>query len=252
MRLETQIGTEETTARQRALRFDRILKKVTSDSRTIRKPNFDALHRVDLELLFRETDREFFGGNTIRELERRGCPLQFRVSSRMTRSGGVTTSRVPLDNSGPTEFEIAISSTLLFESFRDGEPISVTGVVCENRLQAMQRIMEHEMIHLIEMLLWNDSSCSAKRFQSIARRIFGHRQSTHQLLTPTDTARTQHNIRAGDWVSFVFEQQQYFGYVNRITRRATVLVPSRRGTKYSDGKRYQKYYVPLSLLSRAS
>jgi len=41
------------------------------------------------------------------------------------------------------------------------------------------------------------------------------------------------------------------GTVNRITKRATVLVEDPEGEPYSDGKRYRKYLVPLQLLTRA-
>jgi hypothetical protein len=36
--------------------------------------------------------------------------------------------------------------------------------------------------------------------------------------------------------------------VNRITRRATILVEDSRGERFSDGKRYLKYYVPIHQL----
>ena len=38
--------------------------------------------------------------------------------------------------------------------------------------------------------------------------------------------------------------------VNRITRRATILVEHPKGQSYSDGKRYLKFYIPLPLLRR--
>ena len=52
--------------------------------------------------------------------------------------------------------------------------------------------------------------------------------------------------------TFSNEGQQRRGFVNRITKRATVLVQDKKGTPYSDGKRYVKYYVPLNQLRRAS
>ena len=36
---------------------------------------------------------------------------------------------------------------------------------------------------------------------------------------------------------------------NDRNRRATVLVESKEGQRYSDGKRYAKYYVPLNCLT---
>ena len=41
------------------------------------------------------------------------------------------------------------------------------------------------------------------------------------------------------------------GVVNRITRRATVLVEDQHGLPYSDGKRYKKFYVPFGSLEAA-
>ena len=38
--------------------------------------------------------------------------------------------------------------------------------------------------------------------------------------------------------------------MNRITRRATILVPSPQGEKFSDGGRYLRFYVPLEKLKK--
>jgi hypothetical protein len=38
------------------------------------------------------------------------------------------------------------------------------------------------------------------------------------------------------------------GMVNRITRRATILVEDSRGKRFSDGRHYVKYYVPIQQL----
>ena len=43
---------------------------------------------------------------------------------------------------------------------------------------------------------------------------------------------------------------RHVGVVNRITRRATILVESDAGTAYSDGKRYLKFYIPLTMLAK--
>lgn len=173
--------------------------------------------------------------------------LQFRLSKRMTSAGGKTTRFKP--RGGPEHFEIAVSTTLLFQTFHDVErPITVAGIVCRDRLEALQRVVEHEIVHLIEMLLWKHSSCSADRFQSIAARAFGHVEHTHQLITPRERALRKFGIRPGDSVRFELDGTTMVGVVNRITRRATVLVEDQRGMRYTDGKRYAKYYVPLAML----
>lgn len=229
-----------------------LLRQFLSSSENIGSPNFTRFDATDLKMMFEMIDQSFFKGLVNEAVAAENHSLSFRVSNRMTNSGGITTTRFAQDRSSKLSFEIAISSTLLFESFRDQRPILVTGLLCGDRLQAFKRIMEHEMIHLIEMLLWRNSSCSAARFQNIAKRIFSHKQSTHELITPTDRASAKFAIQTGDWVGFQMKGRSLFGYVNRITKRATVLVPSDVGTKYSDGKRYQKFYVPIEKLHKAA
>lgn len=150
-------------------------------------------------------------------------------------------------------FEIAIATTPLFETFRTEAQALVGGLVCFNRLDALQRIMEHEMVHLVEMLLWNSSSCSGSRFRKIIERIFGHTESKHRMLTPREIAKKRIGISLGDTVSFEAHGQRIQGTVNRISKRATVLVPttSAKGIRFTDGNFYLKYYVPLSRLQPA-
>ena len=134
----------------------------------------------------------------------------------------------------------------MFQSFQDPEQkVTVTGLECESRLEGLMRVMEHEFIHLIEMMVWEDSSCSLHRFQDIASRLFGHTDHRHELMTPREVARKQFGIRTGSKVRFDYDGCCLEGIVNRITKRATVLVVHPSGKPYSDGHRYVKYYVPV-------
>src|ERR1039458_2851056 len=93
---------------------------------------------------------------------------------RMTRAGGSTTRL--RERNGVESFQIAVAAGVLFEGFGVGDRrITVCGLECEDRLAALQRIFEHEMVHLVELLCWNRSDCAAARFQDIARRLFLHR-----------------------------------------------------------------------------
>ena len=111
--------------------------------------------------------------------------------------------------------------------------------------------MEHELIHLVEMLVWENSCCPSSSFQGIAARLFGHTANKHDLVTQQERADQKFNIRVGTRVKFRFEGEIRIGTVNRITRRATVLVVDAAGQLYDDGNRYRKYYVPLSHLAPA-
>lgn len=238
---------------ERYQKWQQITETTLCSSSCITTSNFERISDADLFNLFDLTDGTFFNGAIRDHLSRNRHELSFRVSRRMTSSGGITTTRLPSGKDGKMKFEIAISSTLLFESFRDNtKPVNVTGMLCSNRLQALMRIFEHEMIHLVEMMLWQDSSCSKARFKDIAYRFFGHRQSTHELLGPIETAAKELGIAVGDFVCFDDKGKDMAGFVNRITKRATILVPDRSGMLYSDGKRYQKFYVPINRLEKAS
>jgi hypothetical protein len=149
---------------------------------------------------------------------------------------------------GEVSYEIAIASRMLFDSFRDGDrEITVCGLKCTNRFEAMQRIFEHELVHLAEMLCWGTSNCSAARFQGIARRMFLHEAHTHDLVTRREQA-ARAGIRRGTLVSFAIRGVRLVGRVNRITTRATVLVEDPDGLPFNDGKKYQVYYVPIGAL----
>lgn len=210
--------------------------------------NFGTLQSEDLRCLFDQYDRHFFDAAIGAHLD--AAALSFRVSTRMTSAGGRTVRFVTRGRPAQTRYEISVSGTLLFQCFNgdDHRSIFVSGVSCGNRLEALQRIMEHELVHVIEGVLWERSSCSAARFQSIASRFFDHRGSTHALITPREHAAVRFGIRPGVPVSFVADGVRRSGFVNRVTRRASVLVSDADGNLFSDGQRYTTFYVPVEQL----
>ncbi len=223
-----------------------IYREVLSRSPRIREPDFKVIHPDDLEFLFTQYDERFLEGLGRRALRSRGN-LSFRLSHRMTRSAGMT--KRYLHPNGTTDFEIAIATTILFDGFRAGDSdVTVCGLPCANRLKALQRILEHEILHLGEFLCWEQSNCNAPRFQDAARGLFLHRAHTHQLITRRERA-AELGITVGSEVTFPRGGKYLTGRVNRITKRATVLVEDpAEGVQYSDGRRYAKYYVPITAL----
>lgn len=246
--LLTQQGDAETIRQRTRAIYDRLL----DESPRLDSPNFRRLHPDDLRRMFDLYDAAFFAGACRKVLG--DMPLAFRVSQRMTLAAGKTMRHEHYTRAGLTfycEFEIVVSSSLLMQTFRGEErEVTVSGLVCRDRLEALQRVMEHELVHLLEMLLWRDSNCAAERFQSIAERFFLHTHHQHALITSRERAWREFGIRAGAWVRFTHRGQSYTGRVNRITRRATVLVRDPQGVRYSDGNHYRKFYVPLTQLER--
>jgi hypothetical protein len=219
---------------------------VLKESNYIDKPNFSRIHSDDLEILFDKYDTRFFQGEIKQALGT--IPHRFGLSNRMTSSGGKT-ARYTDRRTGEKWFEISASTAILFECFdEDHRPIVASGIVCRDRLDALQRVMEHELIHLIELLLWEKSSCSQSRFHSISLRFFGHTENRHRLITPREKSIVKFGIRPGMKVRFRFDGIEHTGMVNRINKRATVLVEDRHGMRYSDGKHYSKFYIPIQML----
>ena len=213
----------------------------------VREPNFTRIRQDDLAYLFAAYDDRFLNGlcGEIVGPDR----LTFRLSGRMTRAGGKTT-RFERPG-GARRFEIAVATSILFDGFGGDDPeVTVCGLPCANRLEALQRIFEHELVHLAEWLCWDASHCGRSRFQGIARRLFLHRAHTHQLITRSGRA-ARVGVGVGSRVTFAFRGRRLTGRVNRITKRATVLVEDAGGDRWSDGRRYVRYYVPLGELRLA-
>lgn len=227
-----------------------IAREVLEQSSVMDGENFRKISRQDLERMAEAYDRYFFDGLCLPVARSHG--MSFRLSSRMSRAGGKTTRqtfRATRNREAAVRYEIALSTSLLFQSFRKpGDKTRVCGLWCNHRLAAMQRIVEHELIHLCEMLVWIHSDCAASRFQTVAHRLFGHTEHRHELITQQERAARDFNIKLGKRVVFRLNNQNLVGIVNRITSRATVLVPDPKGTRYSDGTHYSKYYVPLDQL----
>jgi FKBP-type peptidyl-prolyl cis-trans isomerase 2 len=235
---------DEIQSRQRA-----ISRQLLETSKYMDAANFTQFHPNDLRQLYCLYDELFFEGEVQSLLG--DSPLTFRISSRMTSSGGTTARRIFRNNPTRPHYEITISSTLLFDTFADVQrEVTVTGLKCRSRLEALQRIFEHELVHLLELLIWKRSACSQARFQAMAFRAFGHRDHRHALVTPRERARAKFGLRPGMRVSFEMHGKRHVGVINRITQRATVLVENPRGRLFSDGRRYSTYYIPLEQLVR--
>ncbi len=232
---------------------------VLSRSKLLASGNFEAIGHEDLKRLLKLYDDLFFGGLLVKMVHDDGAgEVELRLSARLTRAAGKTIlrrkqERTIFGSRIHTHYEIAVSTLLLFQSF-DGEARSVTigGLPCLDRLEALQRIFEHELIHLAEFLAWGKSSCSADNFKGLSGQIFGHAGVHHDLITPREIAADRHGVRLGDLVHFEIEGKQITGRVNRITKRATILVNHPDGRPFSDGHRYHTYYVPLAMLRKAT
>lgn len=211
-------------------------------------PACSRLGPAALARLYASYDAEFLGG-WLATLP----PPRFRFSARMTRIGGRAARYRQRRGDGVVEewFEVTISSHLLAQSFAgEQREVVVNGHPCRDRLDALMRIFEHELVHLLELWIRGTSSCRGRAFADLGRRLFDHRGTTHGLVTGSELARERFALTVGDTVEFDHEGRTLRGRLNRVTRRATVLVPAAGGRRYSDGRCYDRWYVPLPALRR--
>lgn len=227
------------TQHEHAARVDALVYQVEKRQTKLGLPGFGD---EALTQMFGFYDDDLFQGYLSKALL--PASISFGFSGRLRSSGGRTIKRM---TRGQTAFHIEVASNLVRNSFDHQAEVQLSGHLCPTPLHAVARIMEHEIVHLIELLLFDDSSCKKKRFKSIAAQCFGHTEFTHGLTLARDIARDQ-GVVPGMAVSFEFEGETMRGVINRVNKRATVLVQSKQGQRYSDGKHYQKYYVPIAAL----
>lgn len=231
-------------------RYEKIRQQVFIQSKQIKTDNFQQFSDSDVKLIFDLYDTYFFDNyfkeNKISE------KMAFDFSKKMTSAGGkLMYYKVSKQNS--IQFRMRISSYLLFNSFKDNstQTVNLAGFETKNRLEALMHVVEHEIIHLIEFIVFNDSSCKKDNFKKLAHSIFGHTAFTHQLLTGKMEALQNYDLRVGDWVDFSFDGKDYKGIIHRITKRATVMALDPKGMyKDNRGNCFSKYYILLKYLKK--
>ena len=221
-----------------------IYNQIHTQSDNIDQGNYTSIAISDLRFLFELYDQIFFNNFFAKNYEDK---IFFRLSKRMTKVAGKTQRFIKTN-----DFMISLSTTLIFQTFNDiTREIKVNGIICSDRLEATMRVFEHEIIHVIEHILFDNSSCSKPFFKRLAHNMFGHTDVTHQLITQMEVAHENFNLHVGDIVSFEYEGNIHEGFVNRVTKRATVMVKDGNGQfKDSNGNRYAKFYIPLQHLTK--
>lgn len=216
----------------------------------VKSPDITTIGNPDLRLLFEIYDEVFFG-NWFKE-----CfpgTLLFSFSRRMTKSAGKTYYPRDADPTQPGNLiiEVKISIDLIFAYGAVDKTNRIGGIPAQSSLEALQLVFEHELIHVIEFIHFQNSSCKQTRFKSLAFNLFSHTESYHCLPTRQEIAREKLGLTVGERVVFPLEGKMMEGQLHAIHKRGVVMVPDNKGA-YADkqGQRYTKYYVPLQILKK--
>ncbi|HEY0007571.1 MAG TPA: hypothetical protein VGB55_02510, partial [Tepidisphaeraceae bacterium] len=196
----------ETMPARRAL----IRETMLQQSRGIQTPNFARCHDADLRLLLNLYDAHCFAGQLHFRLSRGHCgSVALRYSNRLRSAGGKTIRQRTADGA---QYAIEIASRVLMCNFvRPGDSVVICGLPCGDRLDALMRVMEHELIHLAEFLFDGNSRCSAKPFRAAAAALFGHVAHQHAMITPRQRVLAATHIRPGNRVRFNHDQSPLLG-----------------------------------------
>jgi len=229
-------------------RRDEIKKQFIKRSMNYLENGLVDISAVDIKILFNLYDDNFFQ-ETFKKYK---MNIKFSVSSRMTSAAGKTLAKTR-NGKLVNDFEIRLSKVFFNNLLKTEEDREVCGLKCEERLMAVMLIMEHELLHLLEFVIYGNSNCSNPRFKILAKNIFGHTQSYHKLPNNREILKRDKNMGVGDRVCFDFKNRELEGILYKVNKRAVVMVNSENG-QYSDKKgiKYEKYYVPLEKLKMGS
>lgn len=226
-----------------------IARRLVAVSPNIKDRRITRIAPSDLKILF-ELYNEIFLGN--RFFQSFSGQMKFSLSRRLTRNAGKTICPKAIGRMKPEEvvIEIRMGVDFFFDFDEVASTKKVNGLPCRNALEAFQLVFEHELCHAIEFINFHTSNCSRERFKTIAKNLFGHLEVYHQLPTTRRIVQEKLGLKIGDTVSFMYGNRRLKGLLYQINKRAIVMVKANNGD-YTDGEgnRYQKYFVPVELLS---
>lgn len=203
---------------------------------------------LDLNIVFNLYDRYFFEN----QFKNKDVKVDFSISNRMTKAAGKTLCTY-LKNRIIQKIEIRIAIDFFKKYAYVSREKRVCGIETRDAVDAFMIVFEHELVHVIEFLNFKSSNCRDSRFKEIAKMIFMHEESYHELPTTREIAKEKFNIQIGDKVTFKYKGSLQIGILYKINKNAVVMVNDKNG-QYSDrvGNRFTKWYVPLDLLVKSS
>jgi len=241
--LKIQKSTEEIQCKR-----TQMAEQLMQKSSGIKSPQLTSISTVDLQLLFELYDETFFQNWFQNHFNGK---MKFSLSRKMTNSAGKTLCPKNISKIKPGDLvlEIRIGVDFFLYYGQLAKSNTVCGLKTTNSLEALLLVFEHELCHVLEFLLFGKSSCKGVRFKTMAGNMFGHTDSYHKLPTNKQIANKVFGLKIGDAVSFRHKERRLTGLLYNVNKRAVVLVPDRSGMLADrQGKRYTKYYVPLTLL----
>ena len=133
----------------------------------------------DLHSLFYLYDSVFFANRINNYMNSNNYLFNLTASNRLKSYSGLFKVRIYRNT---TKFSIEIAVKLINKQFKtDKSPVYVGGLECMDRIELLQRVLEHEISHLIEYIFFGETEDDSKRFNDILAKLWGHKESWHRL-----------------------------------------------------------------------
>ena len=208
------------------------IEKVFINYLEINNTNFNIKPFVrDLEFLFKLYDNYYFSGELSENLN-----IILKYSNKMTKTAGLVRY-----SKRKSDIKIVFSYPLIFQSYlKKPEGYIVNGIFCKNPVESLMRVLEHELSHLVEYILFGSTNCNKPQFIKIAYELFGHTENKHKIGLKIHDYGNIKQIKKGDKVSFPYRGKIYSGSVLGIRKNITVAIKELNNIK--------KFYVPFSMI----
>jgi hypothetical protein len=179
----------------------------------------------------------FFYGLLRKQVGNKG--IIFEVSNKATRAAGSARMSIPIR---------VMLSEKIFSEVTEKNILSVTanGLHVTNRMDAILRVMEHELTHVILSTSDDDSHLiegHGNLFKTIVLNLFGHTATTHSLIVSKNLLNKQRlskdQVEVDDYVSFILKDGKI------VTGKILKKNPIRAKVKITDGRIFG---VPYSMM----
>ena len=186
--------------------------------------DLSGLTPTHLRELFDLYDRIFFNGEFNAYFRSNPVTFEMGFAKNITTTAGWCTRK-------GCNYSIEITKTIMDDLFKtdaaEQHYHASGGIVCRTKLDCLQLVLEHEMIHLVQYI-WRECQNTkqkghGKEFKTLVKNIFGHTESKHDLFRKltaeqadgytfrkeTDLKRLNEQLHVGDIIQLDRGPDQY-------------------------------------------
>jgi hypothetical protein len=226
--------------------IDSLRKSIHNELSTTISVNFSDLKNSDIKRLFDLYDDYFFGGSIMEKINSSGSTIKFTSSSL---GGSTFAGKCIMTKAGmKCTFELRFPSKLFLKLFTQkgsNKLLKTNGIICRDRLECLQLVFEHELVHLI-MHLWNyyDKSgdlysSHGKLFQCMTKSLFDHTDYRHELFNEFEEGTefiTKKVAFVGMDVYILVDGKNIYGKITKVNPKKAII-------QTESGKMYKSSYV---------